>query len=171
MTYTKTGGSADLGVSSSGAVTTTGTLAAGSYTATGTTSDPYGDTGTFTYTLTVTAVTITQVAPTSASTTTTASLGFTDQLAVNGNTGTVSYTQSSGGADLKVSSSGRVTTTSTLAAGDYTTSSTGRLLWRHGYFQLHPHRYRCQHHSGSTYLGQHHPDGLGGVHGPAGCQR
>lgn len=59
VSYTQTAGSASLKVSDSGAVTTTGALAAGSYTASGTTADPAGDSGTFTYTLTVTGASIT----------------------------------------------------------------------------------------------------------------
>jgi hypothetical protein len=58
VTYTQVTGSPNLAVSSTGAVTTSGTLNEGTYTATGTTSDPAGDTGTFAYTLTVSAATI-----------------------------------------------------------------------------------------------------------------
>jgi hypothetical protein len=61
VTFTKTGGSAGLNVSSHGEITTTGTLAMGTYTATGTMSDAFGDTGTWAYTLTVKAVTITSL--------------------------------------------------------------------------------------------------------------
>ena len=50
---TFTGGGVGIAVSSSGQITTTGSLTAGTYTATGTTADSSGDTGTFTYTLTV----------------------------------------------------------------------------------------------------------------------
>jgi hypothetical protein len=59
VTYTQTAGNPSIVVSSSGAVTTSGALAAGVYTATGTTSDTGVDTGTFTFALTVTAVTTT----------------------------------------------------------------------------------------------------------------
>ncbi|HVB19028.1 MAG TPA: hypothetical protein VNE22_01950 [Acidimicrobiales bacterium] len=55
VTYTQSTGAPSLAVSSSGAVTTSGALAAGTYSATGTTSDASGDTGTFTYTLSVAA--------------------------------------------------------------------------------------------------------------------
>ena len=58
VTYTESTGSADLTVSASGAVSTTGALKAGSYTATGTTADPSSDKGTFTYTLNVTGATV-----------------------------------------------------------------------------------------------------------------
>ncbi|HEY5112283.1 MAG TPA: hypothetical protein VII67_08155 [Acidimicrobiales bacterium] len=59
VTYTQTSGNPSIVVSSTGAVTTSGALAAGVYTATGTTSDTGTDTGTFTFALTVTAVTVT----------------------------------------------------------------------------------------------------------------
>ena len=120
VAYDKTGGSGDLDISASGKLTTTGILAVNSYAATGTTSDSYGDTGTFTYTLTVGTAPITQVAPTAGSTTTAASSTFSDQLAVTGNEGAVTYTQTSGSGHLTVSSSGQVRTTGTLDAGDYT---------------------------------------------------
>lgn len=54
VTYTQTSGTPSLVVSSSGGVTTAGTLSAGTYTASGTTSDASGDTGTFTFSLSVT---------------------------------------------------------------------------------------------------------------------
>ncbi len=117
---TFTGGGTGLNVSSSGQITTTGTLAAGTYTATGTTGDAYEDTGTFNYTLTVGS--ITQTAPTSGSVTTTGSAGFTDQLVTTGNNGPVTFT--GGGTGLAVSSSGQITTTGTLAAGTYTATGT-----------------------------------------------
>jgi major membrane immunogen (membrane-anchored lipoprotein) len=61
VSYVQTTGSPHLLVSSSGLVSTSSaTLPAGTYKATGTTSDPYGDKGTFVFTLTVTAV---KVAP------------------------------------------------------------------------------------------------------------
>jgi hypothetical protein len=53
VTYVQTGGSDNVTVSSSGAVSAPGTLSAGTYTASGTDSDTGGDTGTWTYTLTV----------------------------------------------------------------------------------------------------------------------
>jgi hypothetical protein len=65
VTYTQTAGTPSIVVSSTGAVSTSGALAAGSYTASGTTSDASGDTGTFTYALTVTGTTppVTKPAP------------------------------------------------------------------------------------------------------------
>ena len=121
-TYAKTGGGTGLTVSSSGKITTTGTLAAGTYTATGTTVDAYFDTGKFTYTLTVSAHTITQATPTSGSVTTTASSAFTDQLKTTGNIGPVTF--AGGGAGLAVSTSGKITTTRTLAKGQHTATGT-----------------------------------------------
>jgi hypothetical protein len=55
VSYTKTGGSG-LNVSSTGAITTIGSLSGSAYTATGTDIDTLGNIGTFSYTLTVTAV-------------------------------------------------------------------------------------------------------------------
>jgi hypothetical protein len=63
VTYTQTAGTPQVVVSSSGAVTTSGALAAGTYTATGTTADPNGDAGTFTFKLTVTGAVATAPAP------------------------------------------------------------------------------------------------------------
>jgi hypothetical protein len=63
VTYTQKAGTPQVVVSSSGAVTTSGALAAGTYTATGTTADPNGDAGTFTFTLTVTGAVATAPAP------------------------------------------------------------------------------------------------------------
>jgi Tfp pilus assembly protein PilV len=107
VTYTKTGGSANLTVATSGKVTTTGALAVGSYTASGTDGDVSGDTGTWTYTLNVstpTAGTIVQTSPTSGTVTTTGATAFTDQFAVTGNVGTVTYTQSTGSSSLTINS-------------------------------------------------------------------
>jgi hypothetical protein len=113
----------------SGRISTTGTLAAGTYTATGTTSDVNGDAGTWTYSLHVNTPgstgTIVQTEPMSGTVTTTGSAAFTDQLAVTGNIGTVTYTKSAGSASLTVTSSGLVATTGgTLAAGSYTATGT-----------------------------------------------
>jgi hypothetical protein len=125
VAWSQTTGSADLEVSSSGVVTTTGFLAAGTYTATGTTSDGYGASGTFTFTLTVVAQTIVQGSPTSDSTSTTSSNTYTNQLnPASGYVGPVAWSQSTGSADLQVSSSGVVTTTGFLAAGTYTATGT-----------------------------------------------
>ncbi len=60
VTYVQTSGAPSLLVSSTGLVNSSGTLIAGTYRVKGTTSDPYGDVGTFVYTLSVSA---TKVAP------------------------------------------------------------------------------------------------------------
>jgi hypothetical protein len=108
----------------SGRISTTGTLTAGDYTATGTTSDVNGGAGTWTYTLHVgTAGTIVQTKPTLGTVTT--GSAFTDQLAVTGNTGTVTYTQSTGSPGLTVNpTSGQILAPGTLAAGTYTATGT-----------------------------------------------
>jgi len=112
----------------SGRISTTGTLAAGPYMATGTTSDASGDTGTWTYTLHVNspgvAGTIVQAEPTSGAVTTAGSAAFTAHLAVTGASGTATYVQSSGSSALTISSSGLLTTTGTLTAGDHTAAGT-----------------------------------------------
>ena len=123
VTYVQGSGSASITVSASGALAATGTLAAGTYTVTGTTSDQYGNTGTFSYTLTVVAGTITS-SDTSGSVVTTSSGSFSHQLMVTGNIGAVSYVKSGGSSRLVVSSGGVVSTTGTLAAGTYTVSGT-----------------------------------------------
>ena len=109
-------------VSSTGVVTTTGTLAVGSYTASGTDSDSYGDSGTWGYYLTVSSTAITQVPPTTGTTKT--RKAFSGQLKVSGSHGTVTYAQSTGAPDLKVSSSGKVSAPATLAAGTYKATGT-----------------------------------------------
>jgi hypothetical protein len=122
VTYVQTSGSPELTVSSSGQVTTNGALAAGLYTATGTTSDAGGNTGTFSFTLSVGAMK--QIAPTSTSVTVAGATTFSDQLAVSGNDGAASYTQTSGSPDLVVSPTGLLTTDGTLPAGTYATTGT-----------------------------------------------
>jgi major membrane immunogen (membrane-anchored lipoprotein) len=122
VTYAKTGGSASMAVSATGRVTTTGLLLPGAYQATGTTVDGNGDSGTFAYTLTV--GTITQVTPTAGSSTVAGSASFTDQLAVTGNNGSVTYAATGGSTSVTVSASGAIGTTGTLAAGSYTVTGT-----------------------------------------------
>ena len=120
------GSETGLAVSSTGAVSTTGAplTAGGHYTASGTDADSYGDTGTWSFTLTVTPATLTQSSPLSASTTNTSSGAFTDQLAVSGASGTVTYTVGSESSGNSVSSSGAVSTTGALLVGTYTASGT-----------------------------------------------
>jgi hypothetical protein len=115
--------------------TTTGTLSVGTYTITGTTSDPSGDVETFT--LTVTAATITQTGTTAGSSTVTGSSAFRHQLTVTGHNGAVTYARTSASDHLKISSSGMITTTGTLAARTYRITGTTRdPNGDHGTFRL-----------------------------------
>jgi hypothetical protein len=129
VTFTKTGslsfGGARVTVSSSGQVKTTGTLIAGlPYQVSGTTSDAYGDTGTFSFRLTVVGKKLVLGAPASASTTIAKSSTYSHQLSVSGATGPVFYAKlngSDGGSKyLKVSKTGLIKTSGALAAGTYT---------------------------------------------------
>ena len=127
VTYVVTSSNTHLKVSSSGAITTVGgPLAVGTYTVSGTDSDAFGDTGTWTYTLTVTKGTITQIAPFGQSkTVANTGSGFSDQLAVTGSSGAVTYVVTSSNTHLKVTSSGAITTVGgPLAVGTYTVSGT-----------------------------------------------
>ena len=125
MTYASTSASAGLAVSSTGLVTPTSSLAVGTYSVAGTTTDAEGDVGTFSFTLTVAApATIAQAAPTAASVNTLASNVYTDQLAVSGANGRVTFTQSSGAPAIVVSSSGAVSTSGPLKPGTYTAAGT-----------------------------------------------
>src|ERR1700691_1581099 len=94
VTYVQTSGTPALIVSSSGLVTTSGSLVAGSYVAKGTTSDPAGDTGTFS--LAVKVGTLVQRDPLTATALTTQSQSFRSQLDVGANAGAVTYVQTSG---------------------------------------------------------------------------
>ena len=122
VTYTQSTGAPHLTVSSSGKVSAAATLAAGTYRVTGTVKDTSGDTGSWTFDLTVTASKIAQVAPTTA--TTTFGKVFSGQLEVSGSHGTVTFTESTGGPHLTVSSSGKVSAAATLVAGTYKATGT-----------------------------------------------
>ena len=124
VTFTQSSGAPDLKVSSSGMVSAPASLPAGTYNATGTARDTHGDAGTWSFTLTVTSKQLTQIAPTSARTTT--GTAFTAQLQVSGSQGAVTYTQSSGAPELKISSSGAVSAPSTLSPGIYNASGTSK---------------------------------------------
>ncbi len=97
VTYDQTGGSPDLTVTTSGAVSvTTGDspLVVGDYTVTGTDSDSDLDTGTWSYTLDVTSSTLVTTPSANGSTVTPAtSHSFTDLLLTTGNDGPVTYDQ------------------------------------------------------------------------------
>ncbi|MGH6878667.1 MAG: beta strand repeat-containing protein, partial [Rhizomicrobium sp.] len=126
VTYHQATGTAtgsNVHVASTGAVTIGATLATGTYTVTGAVTDGYGDTGTWTYTLTVSPVTIAQTAPTTGTTSIATSANFTAHLAVIGNIGPVTFTQTTG-SNVHVASTGAVTTGAILAAGTYTASGT-----------------------------------------------
>jgi hypothetical protein len=85
VTYTQSTGSPAIVVSSSGAVTTSGSLKSGTYTASGTTADPNGDSGTFTFSLTVAGSTITKTpAPRAIRVTGWGIIGHTDVLVITG---------------------------------------------------------------------------------------
>jgi hypothetical protein len=120
LTYTETTGAPALVVSSAGLMTTSGSLALGTYSTSGTTVDASGVAGSYSFTLSVGL--LAQGAPVSASTTTTRSSTFTSQLALNGVTGTATYSQTSGSPSLVVSSSGHLSTSGALAPGAYTAS-------------------------------------------------
>ena len=95
-------------VSSSGAVSTTGTLAVGDYDLSGTDRDTLGDIGSWSYTLDVTAGTLAQAAPAARATVPAGSSTFTAELAVAGANGTVAWNPAtSTPAGVLVSSSGR----------------------------------------------------------------
>jgi hypothetical protein len=111
VTFTTTSSLDGLIVSSSGAVSTTGTLAAGPYTVSGTDSDVDLDSGTWTYTLTVSADNIVQGPPTSNIVTVAGSATFTDTLtAASGNVGPVTYLTTSPSPGLTVAGGGGITT-------------------------------------------------------------
>ena len=112
-------------VTSSGAVSTSGTLPAGPYRSAAPTLTRAATPGAWTFTLTVTAVTITQSAPTTGTVATAASRAYTNQLVTVGN-GAVTYaeTPSTYSGIVLVSSSGAVTTINTLSAATYTVTGT-----------------------------------------------
>lgn len=128
VTFTTTSPSDEVSVSSSGEVTTTGTLTPGQYTVSGTDGDSLSNAGTWTYTLNVTSTggggpgSISQDAPSSATISSASSSGFTDQLATSGQAGAVLFTTSSTTPGLQVSSAGAVSTTGALTDGTYTAS-------------------------------------------------
>ena len=124
VTFDTTADDAEVVVSSSGAVSTSGAPGLGTYTVSGTDTDGT-NTGVWSYTLDVdTESPIAQSAPSANTTTTADSATFTDQLVVTGNTDTVTYDATSGSSDLAVSSSGQVSTTGPLPVGTYTVSGT-----------------------------------------------
>jgi hypothetical protein len=125
VTWTQTNNDANLSISSSGLVSTTGTLAVGDYVISGTVDDADGDTGTFSFTLSVADGGITQTGSTSDNATPGTSSTYSTQLSETGDDGSaVTWTQTNNDTNLSISSSGLVSTTGTLAVGDYVISGT-----------------------------------------------
>ncbi|MDE3222288.1 MAG: hypothetical protein KGL79_02515, partial [Acidobacteriota bacterium] len=120
--FVKTAGSPALSVSSSGLVSPTQPLTAGTYRLSGTTLDQAGDHGVFRYTLVVGA--LAQGAPIRSVLSANATATFSTQLVVNGASGPVTFTQTTGAPSLVVSPSGLVTTSGALAPGSYVTRGT-----------------------------------------------
>jgi uncharacterized repeat protein (TIGR02543 family) len=118
-------------INSDDQLASTGALAASGtpYAISGTDLDAYGDTGTWTFALTVlpsnTVVSITQTSATTGTTTSALSATFVPgPIVVENNVGPVNFVTSVSSAALSVSSSGNITTTGTLKAGNYTVSGT-----------------------------------------------
>ena len=125
VTYVQTSGAPDVVVSAGGLITTQATLPPGSYVVRGTVSDAGGDRGRFFFNLRVSPPTpIIQNPPLGAQTSAPNSASFTQQLAVTGSSGVVTYVQSSGAPDVVVSSSGLITTSGALAPGAYVVRGT-----------------------------------------------
>ena len=115
---------AGLEVSSSGAVTTSGTLAATTYTIMGTDTDADGDSGTWSYALSVNPAVIAQGAPTSASTSAANSGAFTSTLtATSGFVGAVTFATSTPG--FEILNGDELETTGPLVASSTPYSITG----------------------------------------------
>ncbi len=166
VAYAQSTGSPNLNVSSTGLLTTSGPLAAGTYTATGTTS-ANGDTGTFAFSLAVGS--IKQNPPTSASVSVATAVTFTDQLAVTGSSGVVTYVQTSGAPAVVVSPTGLITTSGTLAVGSYVVRGTmSDASGDTGHVLLQPScRARRHHYPKSANQDQHHDGDVGHLYRPA----
>jgi hypothetical protein len=122
VTYAETSGSPTLLVSPTGVITTDGVLASGTYSVKGTMNDASGDSGTFHLSLSV--GTLTQSLPTNVTVTDLAASTYSDQLAVTGAGGPVTFVQTTGTPSLVVSSLGVLTTDGTLVAGSYVARGT-----------------------------------------------
>jgi hypothetical protein len=115
----------DISVSTTGVITTTGTLAGGTYALTGTDSDAVGDAGSWSYAFTVSGVTVHQSAPLVGSSTVYASGSFVDQLepiTFDGNA--VTFVTSSADAGISISTAGAVSTSGPLSPATYTATGT-----------------------------------------------
>jgi hypothetical protein len=117
ITYTQSTGAPRIKVSSSGAISAPPDLAKGTYKATGSARDTDDDSGTWSFTLTVAAKALLQLAPTKATTTT--GTAFRTTLKLSGAHGRLTYSQSRGAPHLRVSSSGAVSASASLPAGNY----------------------------------------------------
>ena len=125
VTFTQTSGTPSLVISTTGLVSTSGALAIGSYVARGTTGDPNGDKGTFLFNLIVSGVgALVQDSPASSIVSPSSSATFTNQLALSGASGLVTFTQTSGTPSLAVSTTGLVSTSGALAIGSYLAQGT-----------------------------------------------
>ena len=125
LTFVQTTGVPALIVSPTGLITTSGALAPGSYVVRGTVSDAAGDKGTFFFNLMVGASsTMTQNLPVRTTVAAATAATFTDQLAFTGNSGTLTFAQSTGAPALLVSPTGLITTSGALAPGSYVVRGT-----------------------------------------------
>ena len=123
VTYCYGSNGSGLLISSSGLITTSGTLPVNpSNVISCSVIDSYGDTGTYTYTLTVTPGLLVQTAPTGHTVNTQYSGVFIDFLHVSGSYGTVTFSPVAG--PLNVNSSGVVYTNGSLSVGTYTVNGT-----------------------------------------------
>ena len=119
-------------MSSTGAVSTPGILAANSYTDSGTDVNSLGDSGNWSYTLTVTNpsggppppsnTTLVQTSPTTGTATTGNSSAYTGSLAVSFATGAVTYLTVTSSPALSVTAQGNITASGPLVTGTYTVS-------------------------------------------------
>ena len=122
VTFVLTSPITGISLSSGGRITTSKYLAPGTYALTGTTSDSFGDTGTFSFSLVVMTGAIT-TSPSLGVTNDVNSATFTAHITPSGNTSTATFAQTVGSSVL-VSSSGTVTTSGALIPGTYTSSGT-----------------------------------------------
>jgi hypothetical protein len=123
-TYGQSTGAPALNISSSGAISAPASLAAGTYKATGTVTDTTAESATWSFTLKVLADKLAQLGPSIASTTT--GRAFLARVRLSGSHGSVTFSQSSGAPQLKISSSGVLSAAGTLAAGTYTAKGSAR---------------------------------------------
>ena len=124
VSFVETSGAPHLKLTRSGVISAPSNLAKGLYKAAGTVSDSLGDSGTWSFELIVTSETIHQLAPSRA--TTGVGRAFHGRIRVSGALGAVTYSQSSGAPEVRVSSSGAITASATLAKGTYKATGEAR---------------------------------------------